>query len=86
MTRSDELALSIGITVRRIRLKELNITQEALAQRLNIKRQQIGKIEYAKKDITISTLERLAHALDIPAGDLLTRAIDFADNELHKHL
>jgi transcriptional regulator with XRE-family HTH domain len=86
MTRSDELALAIGITVRYIRLRELNITQEELAKRLNVTHSHIGHIEYARFNIGIASFEKLAAALDLPAGELLTRAIDFADNELHKHL
>jgi len=86
MTRSDELALAIGLTVRYIRLRELNITQEELAKRMNVTPSYIGHIEYARRSMGIASFEKLAAALDLPAGDLLTRAIDFADHELHKYL
>lgn len=53
----------IGAELRQARL-EKGITQEELANLLNTKKTAISRIENHAEDIRLSTLEKIAHALD----------------------
>lgn len=58
-----------------IRLKELRkergMSQEALAARASISRTYLARLETARQDPTLSTLEKLAKALKVPVEKLL---------------
>jgi transcriptional regulator with XRE-family HTH domain len=46
-------------------------TQEDLAERALLHRTQVGAIERGEKDVRLSTLEKLGHALEVSASDLI---------------
>ncbi len=58
-----------------IRLKELRkergMSQEELAARASISRTYLARLETARQDPTLSTLEKLAKALKVPVEKLL---------------
>jgi transcriptional regulator with XRE-family HTH domain len=58
-----------------MRLKELRkargMSQEVLASRASISRTYLARLETARQDPTLSTLEKLAKALKVPVEKLL---------------
>jgi DNA-binding XRE family transcriptional regulator len=59
-----ELALDImGDMVRKVR-KEKHLTQEQLGQLIGVQKAQISKIENNAKDVRLSTIVRVFHALN----------------------
>jgi transcriptional regulator with XRE-family HTH domain len=58
-----------------MRLKTLRrargMSQEALAERAGISRTYLARLETARQDPTLSTLEKLAKALKVPIEKLL---------------
>jgi len=56
--------------VRRLR-KERGLSQEELAEAAGVHRTYVGMIERGEKNVTIYNIERIAIALDVPAGSLL---------------
>lgn len=52
--------------------KDKHISQEALADICGLHRTYIGSIEREERNVTLSTLEALAKALDISVPELLT--------------
>ena len=65
-------ALSAVIKTRRL---ELNLTQEALAGRIDLDRPYITLMEAARKQPTVSVLWRLASGLQMTVAELVT-AVD----------
>ncbi len=55
---ADSLAFRLGVMLREAR-KEVNITQEQLAQKTGTKKSYISRIERGKSDIQITTYRRL---------------------------
>ncbi len=57
------------------RLKQLrearNLTQAQLAERVGFSREYIARLETGRHDPTLSTLEKLAKALNVQLGKLL---------------
>lgn len=53
--------------------KYRNLTQERLAERINMAASSISQLETGKQDYTQATLEALADALTCSPGDLLMR-------------
>lgn len=49
----------------------MSISQEELASRAGVHRTYIGMIERGEKNITIVSMTKIAHALNIEAYDLL---------------
>ena len=58
--------------VRRIR-KQLELSQEELAERAGVHRTYIGMLERCEKNVTIYNIERIALALGVEPALLLTR-------------
>ncbi len=58
--------------VRQLRSAQ-GLTQEALAQRSGLAPRHIQKVEAAVLNITLDSLVKLAEALDVDVGDLLTQ-------------
>src|ERR1700679_2494414 len=69
----DENGLQVARAVREIR-KARNLSQRQLAGRMQVPRTYISKIENSKAMPTLSSLERLANALEIDISDLLRDA------------
>lgn len=59
----------LGKNLRATRQK-LGLTQEELAQRSGVQAGEISRIERGKRDPQISTVEKLARALELPTGRL----------------
>lgn len=57
--------------VRRLRL-EAGMSQEELAERAGVHRTYIGMLERGEKNVTIYNIERIAKALEVEAGALLS--------------
>lgn len=64
------IVLIVAENVRARRLS-LGLSQERLAHNCGLHRTYIGAVERAERNITISSLERIARALSIPASALL---------------
>lgn len=61
---------NLGKNLRETR-KQLGLTQEEVAERSGVQAGEISRIESGKRDPQVSTVERLAKALDVPAAQLL---------------
>jgi transcriptional regulator with XRE-family HTH domain len=61
---------SLGSNLRDAR-KRLGLTQEQVAERSGVHATEVSRIEGGKRDPKVSTLERLAVALEAPPGRLL---------------
>ena len=57
--------IDIGKCISR-RRHELGLTQEALAERIEVTCQQVQRYEYGKNRLNVDTLQRIAKALDVP--------------------
>jgi len=64
--------VAFGLTVRRAR-RDLDLSQEALADRAGLSHKHVGEIERATKDPRMTTVLKLAKALELRAGELFTR-------------
>lgn len=51
----------------------MGLSQEALADHAGIHRTYVGCVERSEKNISIDSLERLAKALNVEVGELVTR-------------
>jgi transcriptional regulator with XRE-family HTH domain len=61
---------AFGTNLREAREK-LGLTQEQVAQRSGVHSTEVSRIEGGKRDPKISTLERLAKAVEVKPGRLL---------------
>lgn len=52
------------------------LSQEALAHAANISRSYVGKLENGKNSMSLTTLEKIADALDVDPNDLTTPRSD----------
>lgn len=66
----DPVLAALGARVRKVR-SDRNLTQDQLAGLSEVHRITIGLVERGKKDVQVTTLVRLAAALEVPVGDLL---------------
>jgi transcriptional regulator with XRE-family HTH domain len=64
---------ALGKNLRAAR-KQLELTQEEVAHRSGLEPAEISRIEAGKRDPRISTLEKLAEALEVEPGQLLREA------------
>ena len=68
LTRSTQLT-ALGRTIRK-RRRDLDLSQEALADFAGLSSKHVGEIERANKDPRVTTVFRLAEALGLRAGEL----------------
>ncbi|WP_347330913.1 helix-turn-helix domain-containing protein [Marinimicrobium locisalis] len=68
--KSCQLVRQFAENVRRER-RDRGLSQEALADLADVHRTYIGMLERGEKNITLSTLERVANALNVDAVSLL---------------
>lgn len=61
---------NLGKNLRAAR-KRLGLTQEEVAERSGVQAGEVSRIERGKRDPQVSTLEKLAEALEVPPGQLL---------------
>lgn len=57
----------IGKTIRKLR-RELGLTQEELAERIEVTCQQLQRYEYGKNKLNIEQLQAIAQALETPVS------------------
>jgi transcriptional regulator with XRE-family HTH domain len=62
---------TFGRTVRKLR-RNLELSQEALASLAGLSPKHVGEIERANKDPRLTTVAKLARALDMRPGELMT--------------
>jgi transcriptional regulator with XRE-family HTH domain len=60
----------LGSNLREAR-KKLLLTQEQVAERSGVHPTEVSRIEAGKRDPRVSTLRRLAEAVELPPGELL---------------
>ncbi len=60
----------LGTNLREVR-ERLGLTQEQVAERSGVHATEVSRIEAGKRDPQVSTLERLATALEVAPGRLL---------------
>jgi len=63
--------LNLAASIRSLRLRN-GLSQRQLAARMSVPRTYVSKIENEKATPTLSSLERLARALEVAVPDLLT--------------
>jgi transcriptional regulator with XRE-family HTH domain len=56
--------------LKRLRMEQ-GLSQRALAARAGLSREYLARLETARQDPTLSTLEKLARALKVPVADLI---------------
>ncbi len=67
------LRARLGRTIRRLR-QEAGYSQESFADRCKVHRTYMGSVERGETNISLDNLERIAKALDLSAGQLLSEA------------
>lgn len=68
---SIELQKKIGANIKALRLSK-NWTQEYLAEQASINDKEVSPIEQGERNVTIETLDKIAFALGVKAGDLMS--------------
>jgi transcriptional regulator with XRE-family HTH domain len=71
MRTSDPQLVVFGRALRRAR-RERDMSQEALAQGAGLAAKHVSEIERANRDPRLTTVLKLARALDLGAGELLS--------------
>jgi transcriptional regulator with XRE-family HTH domain len=61
---------NLGKNLREAR-ERLSLTQEQVAERSGVQAGEVSRIERGKRDPQVSTLEKLAAAVELPPGRLL---------------
>ena len=72
-TDVEQRLLKLGAAVRAQRLG-LGLSQEALADASGIDRSHMSQIELGKRNVSILNVLRIADAMNLRAGDLITAA------------
>ncbi|KHL91177.1 MULTISPECIES: helix-turn-helix domain-containing protein [unclassified Paenibacillus] len=65
----SELVQRIGERIRRVR-KEINLSQEQLAERSGLHTNYVGQVERGEKNLTLETLEKVVGGLGISLEEL----------------
>jgi len=71
MISDSDILKKFGDKVRDIR-KQLNLSQEELADKAGVHRTYIGMIERAEKNITLLNIEKIAIALEMNISDFFS--------------
>lgn len=70
-SRPDDAGVgNLGSNLRKARAR-LELTQEQVSERSGVHATEVSRIEAGKRDPKVSTLERLAVAVEVPPGRLL---------------
>jgi transcriptional regulator with XRE-family HTH domain len=67
---SDKLSAIVGNNIKKYR-KNLNISQEELAEKAGLHRTYIGGIERGERNITLDSLQVIATALNVAPVELI---------------
>ena len=71
--RPDPLVAALGRAIRELRT-ERGLSQEELSLKSGVHRNYIGGVERGERRPTVTTVARLAEALDVQASDVLRAA------------
>ncbi len=71
MISDSDILKKFGNKVRDLR-KQLNLSQEELADKAGVHRTYIGMIERAEKNITLLNIEKIANALEVSIKDFFS--------------
>lgn len=71
MSSKYKECVSFGKKVRKLR-EQMNISQEEFANKAGVHRTYIGGIERGERNVTITTVYKIAAALNIPPSSLFT--------------
>ena len=63
---------NLGKNLRAAR-RQLGLTQEQVAERSGVQAGEVSRVELGKRDPRVSTLEKLAAAVEVEPGQLLAR-------------
>ncbi|MBI5387453.1 MAG: response regulator [Verrucomicrobia bacterium] len=77
MIAKKDSSLRFGAAVKRLR-NRLRISQETLAERAGLDRTYIGHVERGVRNVSLSTIDKLARALEVSAATLLSGSSDTA--------
>ena len=69
---ADQLVADVGYRIRELRI-ELELTQEALAEKLELSQQYLRRVESGGVSISIRALAKFAKALKVEPAELLQR-------------
>jgi transcriptional regulator with XRE-family HTH domain len=75
---SKQLTSVLAANLRRYRGAR-RLSQEALAEQCGLHRTYVGSVERSERNVTLSSLEVLAHALGVSVPELLTSGNDDED-------
>src|SRR6059058_2371789 len=75
--------LNLAASIRSLRLRN-GLSQRQLALRMSVPRTYVSKIENEKATPTLSSLERLAKALEVPVTELITGGMAGREAELRE--
>lgn len=81
----DDLKKMFGLRVRKIRQKQ-NLSQEELAEKIDIAVNNMGKIERGESFVTAVTLEKLASVLNVKVEDFFKFDSFVSIDEMKKEL
>ena len=70
MTQEDALSIKVGLKIKQLR-EERNITQLRFADKCDMEKNNIGRIENGRRNIKLFTLSRICNALDISMSEFL---------------
>ena len=70
MTNKTTKYLILGRNIKKAR-KDKRLSQNVLAEKLDISREHLAKVETAKRGISLDLLFKISEILDIPEKDLL---------------
>jgi transcriptional regulator with XRE-family HTH domain len=77
------ISISFGRIIKNLR-EERGISQEILADRADLNRSYVGEVERGTAMPSLSTITKLARALNISAADLLARYEHYQQSQLEK--
>ena len=77
------ISISFGRIVKNLR-EERGISQEILADRADLNRSYVGEVERGTAMPSLSTITKLARALNVSAADLLARYENYQQSQLEK--
>lgn len=66
----QEILIKFGNKLRQERLKQ-NLSQEAFAHKAGVHRTYIGMVERAEKNVTLTTIEKIAKTLGMSISELM---------------
>lgn len=75
----SEISTKFGNRVRNYRINR-NLSQEEFAELCGLHHTYIGQVERGEKNATIITIEKVAHALQVPISNLFEKIEDSNDN------